>query len=71
MKNIFQKIGKVIKFCSNILIRLVLGLAYFALFFPVGIFFRMRGNFLGHKKEDPFWIQRPKIENVREFLSHQ
>jgi hypothetical protein len=71
MKIIFKAINKFVRGVLNILVRVILGIVYFILFFPLGMFLRVCTDFLNMKKGPASWTPRPKIGDVREFLSHQ
>lgn len=71
MKRIFERICKLGQSIIGILLRLILGVAYYFLFFPLGIITRICTDFLHIKKVSPSWVLRKKIDNIQEFLSHQ
>jgi hypothetical protein len=71
MKTILKSIKKILQFALDILARCILALVYFILLFPLGIILRLFTDFLGVRNQAPSWVLRKKIDNIREFLSHQ
>ena len=71
MKNIFGKINKYSRIVINTLIRIILVLLYFTLFFIIGIIIRVCTDFLGTKNKTPAWLPQEPIKAAGEFLSRQ
>lgn len=66
------KIFKIIRRIGiNILVRLILGAAYFILLFPFAVFVKLCTDFLGIREKLPRWLPHKKIENINEFLNQQ
>lgn len=71
MVKIFKRLNRFIRIVINTLVRLILGVVYFILFFPFAIFAKLCTDFLEIKRKPPCWIPHNKIENVKKFLTHQ
>ena len=71
MKKILKILNKYARIGINILVRLFLGLAYLILLFPFALLVRLGTDYLETKAKSPRWIPLVKIENEKEFLSHQ
>jgi len=71
MIKIFKRINRFIRTVIDTLVRLILGIIYFILFFPFAIFVKLCADFLEIKRKSPYWIPCDKINNVKEFLTRQ
>jgi len=71
MIKIFKKINRYIRTVINILVRLLLCVAYFILLFPFAVFIKLFTDFLEIKQRLPSWIPHNKIEDVKKFLTQQ
>jgi hypothetical protein len=71
----FKKIAKTLQAIAlavlNILVRTFLAVVYFTLLLPFGLWIRLTTDFLRVKKEVFSWRPRPRIENLKEFLTRQ
>jgi preprotein translocase subunit SecG len=71
MKKIFGKINRYARVVINMLIRFILALLYFTLFFILGILIRKYADFLNTKKRDPAWFPHEAIKDAGKFLLGQ
>lgn len=51
--------------------KLILGIVYFFLFFPIGFTIRFFTDFLDTKSQVPCWVSRDSIKDVKSFLNQQ
>lgn len=71
VKKIFKTLNGYARIGVNVLVRLLLGLAYLVLLFPFGVIARLCADYLEIKKKSPSWNNRQATENEKEFLAHQ
>lgn len=72
MKRFVKKIRDIIQHILNTLIRFILGIIYFVIFFPICFFIKQFSDFLDIKNyNNPHWLASGKIENIEDFLHQQ
>ena len=71
MIKIFKRVNRYIRIGIDILVRLLLGVVYFVLLFPFGVFIKICTDFLEIKQGFPHWIPHNRIEDVKESLAKQ